>query len=217
MWQILPVNTVSALFVAVVGSLAIAGFVTFAGRPPRRPSGTFWRLLRSWITTGSTIFGSLALLGSFDGVVGYVWRMPLLGPYLEAHYPYLGGEWIAEVTSNRSVGQSGHLSDPARYKVRVRCNLYRILVEFGDESAYARSQTVFAIPEIDAASGRQYLWYIYRGEVMQPRDTDERFHLGAGHLEVIALAPLTLVGTYWTDRGWMKGLNTAGRITLRRN
>lgn len=217
MWQVLPVNIVSALFAAVVGSLAIAGLATLAGKPARRPSWTLWRFARSSITSGSTVFGLLALLGSFDGVVAYVWRMPLIGPYLEAHYPYLGGEWIAEVTSNYGVSQSGHLSDPARYKVRVRCNLYRILVEFGDESGYARSQTVFAIPEFDAASDRQFLWYIYRGEVMQPRESDERFYLGAGHLEVTARTPLTLAGSYWTDRGWMKGLNTAGRIALRRN
>ena len=63
-----------------------------------------------------------------------------------------------------------------------------------------------------------YLSYIFEAHVPAPQATDDRMFEGAAKLEVVFDADDTeLKGTYWTNRAWQRGLNTAGTMTASRS
>ncbi len=69
----------------------------------------------------------------------------------------------------------------------------------------------------DMGERRLVVFYIYESHVSAPKNTDSDRHLGAARVTVpLEGRPVVLEGNYWTDRNWNLGLNTAGRIRLRR-
>jgi len=57
---------------------------------------------------------------------------------------------------------------------------------------------------------------VYAQSVPDPAITDEESHLGAADVEFEPDDLTRAEGVYWTRRQWRLGLNTAGKLTLRR-
>lgn len=68
---------------------------------------------------------------------------------------------------------------------------------------------------IRAQDGRYILYYVFTQETGLISSTDESVHDGAARL-VYYPEQLELKGTYWTKRMWQAGLNTAGRLKVRK-
>lgn len=147
-------------------------------------------------------------------------------------FPLLDGEWEGEVHSNwprieammiaarddgpRFNAMSDELPQqpPIPISAKIVSGLfdYRIVLRMSDTRW---SYTVFVKP-VWCKPDLPRLYYVYRqqedGQVVV---TDRQQHTGAAYLDFHADAE-TLAGAYWTERQSELGLNTAGRIRLRR-
>ena len=95
--------------------------------------------------------------------------------------------------------------------------LTRIDMSLTMDDGYLTSETVTCSLRRDRGERRPVLFYIYESHVSAPKNTDSDRHLGAARVTIpLERRPKVLEGNYWTDRNWHLGLNTAGRIRLRR-
>lgn len=106
-------------------------------------------------------------------------------------------------------------SEKKPIKVTIEADLFRVIMRLETLDNYSVSRTLVAQPQRGGPLSRPRLLYIYKNETAVPVNSDASQHLGAAYLEVSADGQ-SLEGTYWTARSWTKGLNTAGRIELKR-
>ncbi len=80
---------------------------------------------------------------------------------------------------------------------------------------YQRSTVVQSEIYKDPRDNNYYVSYIFESVVDQPLSSDDSKFDGAAKLSVrFEDDGLKLVGTYWTNRAYQRGLNTAGTIEL---
>lgn len=150
-------------------------------------------------------------------------------------FPWLDGEWRAEIRSNwpkvqrmylaakHDVPQFDALAAPptdadelvTMALVTIKSSLFEISIEITPEGTDKISRTRFVRPRW-AKPDRPELSYVYAqldNAVLVPTDTRE--HFGAGIIEYIERTG-ELSGHYWTNRKAQAALNTAGTIIMRR-
>lgn len=145
-------------------------------------------------------------------------------------FPNIEAEYEVEISSNWSVitarneGQEPEVSphgDVDLFKrvgtAKITARLSRIDMSLKMDDGYLTSETVTCSLRRDRGERKPVLFYIYDSHVPVPKTTDSQRHLGAASLSIpLGARPTELAGNYWTDRNWHLGLNTAGRIRLRR-
>lgn len=151
-------------------------------------------------------------------------------PIIWRLFPNIDGEYEFEISSNWSIInarlEGRNLEDSTDGeavlfkrigKARITTRLMQINVSLIMDDNYLKSET-FSCSFIRYRDGRQpVLFYIYDSHVTVPKNTDSQRHLGAARVAVpMQRRPKVLEGTYWTDRNWHLGLNTAGRVLMRR-
>lgn len=159
-----------------------------------------------------------------------IWR---LFPFLnETVFPDLNGNWVGTTCSNWPLIEAQRNAALARgglkqatldqialqedaVVVQIRASLFKLqisaeLSRTGSKS-YSLSQRVIRDDRRDVFE----LSYVYRQDTPEPVMTDESAHLGAAALDFDPKQD-RLRGCYWTTRSWRQGLNTAGRLNLRR-
>lgn len=159
-----------------------------------------------------------------------VWRrVPALNRWL----PDLNGVWLGTTSSNwptlkktldgtqaHSVVDKTELhSTPEQMDViavQITASLFCLKVEAGLSSTDGRSHSIIAKPRRDQHSGRIHLTYVYEQASPKPAITDEERHMGVADLTIDPDNLDVAEGVYWTRRKWQTGLNTAGRLELRR-
>ena len=88
----------------------------------------------------------------------------------------------------------------------------RFAKDVESEDNYSRSRSIFVRATRDEEDGTVQISYLYENTTSMPKQTDSSTHNGAARLNVIARGGrVWMEGTYWTDRNWQNGLNTAGR------
>ena len=150
-------------------------------------------------------------------------------------FPWLDGEWRAEIRSNwpkvermylaakREVPKFDALAAPltevdelvTRASVTIQSSLFDISIEITPDGTNKVSRTRFVRPRW-AKPDWPELSYVYAqldNTALAPTDT--RHHYGAGIVEYIAKTG-ELSGHYWTNRKAQAALNTAGTIVMRR-
>ncbi len=189
-----------------------------------------WHAVETGVSTGSTLCTVFVLTP--------LWRALWLFPLIRKRLPLLDGEWRGVQTSNWPIIQA--LKDGAKsprrgidvddaatdfpallnteVEVTIASTFFTIRMDLQTAGTGYQNSTLKAAvltPETDKARGR--LTYVFEGRVPIPRSTDvDRFD-GAADLDIRQdTGGLTLGGCVWTNRNWSKGLNTAGRIVLRR-
>lgn len=161
----------------------------------------------------------------------YIWRkLPVLN---RVAYPDLNGVWVGTTASNwptiekmrnaatsdRTVNLDELYETPERHDaiaIEISASLFAFRLETGLSSMDATSYSITAKPWKCQHTPRIHLAYVYEQETKDPSTTDEERHMGAADLVYDPQYPDDLEGVYWTRRSWISGLNTAGRLRLRR-
>lgn len=93
-------------------------------------------------------------------------------------------------------------------------------MNLASDSRYSTSKTVFVSVSRDDQDSSVQLNYIYENKTPVPESTDSATHNGAARVQIITDGTdgkeVWMEGTYWTDRKWVEGMNTAGTITFRK-
>lgn len=216
--------------ITVLAGLAVLIFIAMLWYAP---SDSVIEWLRHVTAAASATAAIWVLVGS-KWVFCPIWRLRPVQAFL---FPYIAGEWHGTVSSNwpvvkammtaftegaparpaseLDIGTTGTLDKPI--KVTIEADLFRISMHLQTTDDYSTSYTLIVKPQRNGPRGLPRLLYIYQNDTPMPLNTDAHDHLGAAFLDIERKnGELELVGTYWTARNWTKGLNTAGRIILRR-
>ncbi|WP_367237310.1 hypothetical protein VXM67_19400 [Pseudomonas sp. Rh2] len=152
----------------------------------------------------------------------FVWlcRAPLIRKFL----PPIDGEWDVQLQSNWGVMQKwlgqgdGALLHAVQGRVKIKARFSRVQMEFVSESRYSDSKTISVSVRPSEQMGLIELNYMYVNYTQVPVATDTNTHTGAARVFVKERGEgLVMEGTYFTDRKWTEGLNTAGTITFTRS
>ena len=179
------------------------------------------------VVSVSVLFAS-ALLFLFGQTLLFPWLCRL--PALWRLFPNIDGEYEVELSSNWSIIQArtegreleasadekdNLLQRTGKMTITARLTQVDMRVKMDDDYLTSETVTCSLLP---GQGGRTpTLFYVFESRVTVPKTTDSQYHLGAARLTIPhERSPSVLEGHYWTDRNWHKGLNTAGRIRLRR-
>jgi SMODS-associating 2TM, beta-strand rich effector domain len=179
----------------------------------------------------------LGAVGGFFGPTGHLapWRVlwrwfPSLNSFI---FPDLNGTWVGSTRSNwptiarmldaaqahRAIDATDLAAVPPQedaLAVEIIASLFSVRVAAALSSTNGNSHSVFAKPRLDPVSGRVHLTYVYQQVTPEPAAMDDEVHMGAADVTLDPGRPTSADGVYWTRRKWRLGLNTAGRIELRR-
>jgi hypothetical protein len=187
-------------------------------QPPHDPSslGEWWKIASTVVSAAGLIVAILGQTKLFE----FICRAPLIKTW----FPAISGEWTATLASNwpaiqertQPGGPSVPLA-PVTAKVTIIARLFFIRINLVSDDRYSTSKTLFVRASRDPEDGSVTLHYIYWNTTKVPKATDSDSHDGAAALTLENQGDeLWLEGVYWTNRNWHQGLNTAGKITLRR-
>lgn len=173
------------------------------------------RPITSAVTFGSGVFWLLGQTPLF------VWlcKAPLVRKYL----PPIDGEWDMQLKSNWGIKQKwlglgdGDSLITVPGKVKIKARLFSIKMEFVSADGYSESKTISVSVRPSDQTGLLELNYMFVNFTQIPVATDTNTHTGAARVFVKELGDqLYMEGTYFTDRKWTEGLNTAGQVTFTR-
>lgn len=177
-----------------------------------------WRLASSSVSVATIIVVTVGQTALFPKICK-LWGVRSI-------FPPIDGKWSGVFRSNYPViAKAFGLDAPdegqqiiANFVIKARLFKVRIhAVSLLPKPGYMRSDsTAFSIMRC-SHTDRDIVHYVYDAYVGDPDGSDvDRFY-GAARLTIIDEADeLRLEGTYWTDRNWMRGYNTAGSLILRR-
>ena len=151
-------------------------------------------------------------------------------PVIWRLFPNIDGNYDVEISSNWSVINSRNECSKANNsanndvklfkktgKAKITSRLTRITMRLDMDDKYLTSETVVCSLQRKQGENFPTLYYVYESHVTTPKSTDSQHHLGTGRISIpLEPRPVLMEGNYWTDRNWHLGLNTAGRIKLRR-
>jgi len=139
-------------------------------------------------------------------------------------FPDVDGEWKGDVESNwhlvenRAASATAPISAPVPVTVKIIARLFFIRINLQSNDDYSVSRTSFVNISKDPEDGSIRISYLYKNSTIRPKPTDCPEHDGAAILDFRKTGKKAkqLIGTYWTNRAWSKGLNTAGTINLKK-
>jgi uncharacterized membrane protein len=211
----------------LVGPMKIAGAVAMLAALIALVQFFLWPLdewTQLWRLASSSVSVSTAVILIVGQTAIFPWICRLWG--FKSIFPPIDGEWRGIFRSNYPViAQAFGLDAPAEgheivVKFVIRARLFKVrihAVSLLPKPGYMRSDsTAFSIMRC-AHTGRDIIHYVYDAYVGDPDSNDvDRFY-GAARLTIIDEDDeSSLEGTYWTDRNWTRGYNTAGSLVLRR-
>ena len=178
----------------------------------------------------------IGLLAGIFGPTGYwvPWRIAWrLIPGLNSWFPDLNGIWLGTTGSNwptiKKMLEAAQAQDAIEQielhstaeqrdamAVHIKASLFTLKIAAGLSSTDGQSYSIAAKPRRDQQSGHLHLSYVYEQTTPDHAITDEERHMGAANLVIDPDDLETAEGVYWTRRSWKTGLNTAGRLDLRR-
>ncbi|SEB58998.1 hypothetical protein FIV41_26395 [Pseudomonas marginalis] len=152
----------------------------------------------------------------------FVWLCRL--PFVRKLLPPIDGEWNMKLQSNWGIMQKwlGQGDGTELYvvqgKVRIKARLFSVKMEFTSDIPYSESKTISVSVRPSDQVGILELNYMYINYTQVPVATDTNVHTGAARVFVKESGDdFVMDGTYFTDRKWTEGLNTAGQVTFTRS
>jgi hypothetical protein len=154
----------------------------------------------------------------FLGKCGWkvLWKLPYLGTIMHKSIcPDLNGNWVGEIHSN-FIDENGS-NAVKKVAITIHADLFGLNITLHSLDGYQDSKVIQSEIYKDQRTNTFYLSYIFEAVVSIPQQTDDAFFDGAAKLEIVIDHQSTILkGTYWTNRAWQRGKNTAGLITVRR-
>ncbi|PIB45219.1 hypothetical protein AOA59_05470 [Pseudomonas sp. 2822-15] len=171
------------------------------------------------------ITSTVGIVAAFFFVLGqtpvFVWLCKL--PLVRKFFPPIDGEWNMKLQSNWGVMQKwlgqgdGSSLCIVQGKVKIKARLFSVKMEFTSDIPYSESKTISVSVRPSDQIGLLELNYMYINYTQVPVATDSNTHTGAARVFVKETGDgLVMDGTYFTDRKWTEGLNTAGQVTFTR-
>ncbi|TGY90064.1 hypothetical protein E5163_02750 [Marinicauda algicola] len=213
------INAISAS-IAVIFGLEIGADVDLAPR---------WLAVLAW---------AILITPFLPPVRKWLWRLPLVGGFLRTHvFEDLDGHWDVEVESNwptisallkassdmaagpfDPVNAPETIPEPAltKFDATIKIGWEKAEATFhpNDTTPLRQSRTVVFELIRKCTDYPARVFWGFRQFNASVEATDEDNFLGAAMLDVVSADELS--GVYWNNRSWRKGLNAAGRITMRR-
>lgn len=181
----------------------------------------WWREIWGGASTGTSLTALLFALGETP-LFPWICRLSLIGQI----FPDVDGRWVGYTESNwpqiaARINGDGQAAAPAVQRtpvtVIVKARLVRVHLTLESDTHYSKSQTIAVTVMKHGADDCVRFAYIYENYTSKPETTDSGHHYGAACVDLFNRnGSQCLDGNYWTNRNWMKGLNTAGRIVLSR-
>lgn len=143
-------------------------------------------------------------------------------PGLRNWFPPIDGEWRITAHSNWSrIAHGGADKDADLHviqgKVKITSRFFSVRMDFESNDLYSESRTVYVCVLRSPHLGTTQLNYIYENYTLEPKASDTNLHNGAARVYVKEdQGELRMVGTYFTDRKWTEGMNTAGKVVFTR-
>lgn len=179
------------------------------------PVPDLWRAVSFSVLVGGFL---LSTLGS-EMVFPWLCKLPIVSAY----FPPISGEWNVCMESNWGVMQKwlGQSDGDERFfkngKVRIKVSFFKVSMDFESDDRYSESRTINISVRPSEQVGLFELNYLYVNHTIIPLTTDTNVHTGAARVFVKKVGDdLIMEGTYFTNRNWTKGLNTAGKVTFTR-
>ncbi len=176
--------------------------------------------LRRPITSAVTIAAGVFWVLGQTPLFVLICRLPFVRTYL----PPIDGEWDMELKSNWGImqkwlGQGDRASlITVPGKVKIKARLFSVKLEFASADGYSESKTISVSVRPSDQTGLLELNYMFINYTQIPVATDTSTHTGAARVFVKKSGgELYMEGTYFTDRKWTEGLNTAGLVTFTRS
>ncbi|MDT3319579.1 hypothetical protein Q4Q49_04970 [Shewanella sp. SP1S1-7] len=143
-----------------------------------------------------------------------VWYIPKLDGILnEKVCPNLNGKWTGCVVSSFK-DEEGN-SKTKTVEMVIKADFIGFEIKLKSTDNYQRSTVIQSEIYKDPRDGNFYVSYIFESVIDNPLPTDDSKFDGAAKLVVrFENNNIFLVGTYWTNRAWQRGENTAGTISL---
>jgi hypothetical protein len=176
--------------------------------------------LRRPITSAVTIAAGVFWVLGQTPLFVLICRLPFVRTYL----PPIDGEWDMELKSNWGIMQKwlgqgdGASLITVPGKVKIKARLFSVKLEFASADGYSESKTISVSVRPSDQTGLLELNYMFINYTQIPVATDTSTHTGAARVFVkTSGGELYMEGTYFTDRKWTEGLNTAGLVTFTRS
>ena len=181
--------------------------------------GTEWALLE--LLRKASLSVTITALMTY--IVGETPLFPRLCkfPIVRSYFPPIDGVWEVTVESNwgkiKQMMSIENCYSPSNITglITIKARLLTVNISFQSDSRYSSSRSVCVGIDRDKRDSVIKLNYIYENQTQVPDITDSPTHNGAARLTIYdEKKGLTMRGTYWTDRKWTEGMNTAGTITF---
>lgn len=209
-----PKNFIKVILYINAGCVLALAYARFGGQP----------LFKPFDIISYTVF-------VVTGLLWFVGETPLF-PWISRHvpgmwryFPDIDGVYDVEVESNWPIVNRKVTPDPSTPirsllqskmgTVTITARLFSIRMRLTMTDRYSTSDVV--LTGLSQREGDPYavLFYVFESRVPVPEASDSESHLGACRLVVPMQREIAVLeGTYWTNRNWQKGLNTAGVIRL---
>lgn len=217
MWKVFPKFGLLKLLFTAFSALLLAVLVLFLPASPDHGFGwsSFSDALKFAVPVMILFLGLVYVVGRWGWLL--LWKIPgLKGILHKSVCPNLNGTWDALIESTH-VGEDGNTVNKA-VTLEIKADLFGFNIELKSDDGYQSSRVVQCELYKNSRDNQFYLSYIFESKVWNPKPTDEEFFQGAAQLaiHIQANGVTELEGTYWTNRNWREGLQTAGRLTATR-
>ena len=214
MWEVFPKIGLLKVIFSAFSALLLAGLMLVIG--PNQGSGIAWDGFASAFKLAAPItllfIGIVYVIGKWGWMI--IWKAPLVGKMMHASVcPDLNGKWFGTATYKDNEGNSVNKN----VKVTIKADIFGFNISLHSSDGYQDSKVIQSKLYKDPRINTFYLSYIFEASVPIPEKTDDRSFEGAAKLEIIVDSQDTILkGTYWTNRAWQRGQNTAGILTVKR-
>ncbi|WP_185233780.1 Cap15 family cyclic dinucleotide receptor domain-containing protein [Teredinibacter franksiae] len=216
MWKVFPkVGLLKVLF-SIFSALFLTVLIIVVGGD--QGAGLTWGDFGAAFRLATPI--TLIFIG-FIYVVGkwgwlFLWKAPILGRVMHASVcPNLNGKWLGKIQSSYRDADGNNAAKDV--ELTIKADIFGFDISLRSSDGYQDSKVIQSELYKDPRTNTFYLSYIFEASVPIPDESDDRAFEGAAKLEIIVSAEDTVLkGTYWTNRAWQRGKNTAGVLTITR-
>lgn len=217
MWKVLPRFALIKILAFLFSVLLLSGVIAVLGDLSLSvvlSNDNFWEAVNTSGVVALLFLFIVWLLAKFAWKV--VWALPLVRNILNNKVcPDLNGKWNGHIIS--SFKDDSGKAITKQVEMDIKADFLGFDIKLRSKDNYQRSTVVQSEIYKDTRDGIFYVSYIFESVVDLPKETDDSKFDGAAKLAVrFEDNEIILIGTYWTNRAWQRGDNTAGIIRLKR-
>ena len=213
MWKLLPLKFLLSL-VSILIFFYVILYSSFIGLPTVNEifSWEFVRISKfvSYLSTYSLFFYFFfRLFGIFP------WKIPLLKGFLNRNLaPDLSGKWEASISYRDS--ENGILYKKLNFNIKMSFFDFKMTMTSDDN--YSSSSVVMSDIRRDSINEGYILYYVFEAFVPNPLPSDTQHFQGSAKVYITPSDgdSLTMKGSYWTNRAWNQGKQTAGYLDFKK-